>query len=574
MNSAPAETTRRVVSSERRTIGLGSALDALDHAVQAYADDGRSTAAGAVLRQARRDVACQMAGARGTLREGTEEARRILRMLHRLAAEGLLGLPTEAADLDLAGTMAESGWRARLGRILIVPCWQDPEPASFAALPHWLWGAAAGWMFQTAAFYPAAGDQERHVEIMQAGLEELFLWRERNAGSFAVREAFDAVAAHFQIGRLQGRGAFLRPLKELHARLICCRNRPSKETYESVAFLRLGRPLRIGCILRGAGDGDEARAMVSLFAGLDGSRFELFVYTMAAPAAPVVQRLQGSPATLQVLSSRPLDQVETLRGAGLDAVLFGLDRPALTDPVTHLAAFRVAPLQVVNDCGWGSTGLPEIDLCAMASTAEDAPPAAEFTERLGLLPLTPRASGDPLAWSLAWGGLIEAAYDSLADTDRTRFRASREPFIAGSAAEAARLTAEMTEHFQAERFAEAAAAGRHLLGMEPTNLPARAMVGRALAAAGEFAAARRYLFCPANEATFTPGAWAALGAWLQHRGAWPLAMEALHASLRANPAQPAVWRRLADLAEERGAADTADQARKLAIAHERPTPAG
>jgi hypothetical protein len=765
MSPVPVASALPAAPGERSAPGLHGALNALDLSARAYAADGWSAEAGCALRQARRDAARQLAAGGAQLREGTALGRQFIDVLQHLAASGILGLPAERAELDLAAALETLGWRGRLGRMLLAPCWQGPKPVPFANLPSWLWGTAARWVFQTAALYPSTGELEQHVGMMETALAELLRWRGRNAGSPAVRSALDAVEASLRIDRIGASPSSLRGLKELQARLIRSRCRPAKEIYESVAFLRLGRPTRVGCILPGAGDHAAARSALRLIAGLDRSRFEALVYTEAPASADVAVRLGGRPATLRILAGRLEDQVETLRGAGLDAVLFALDRPAPTDAVTRLAAFRVAPLQLVNDHGGGSTGLAEIDLYVMAAKPGDAPPPAEFSERLGLLNLAapmadeprahldraaayPRAdlgvkpeatvfasalpawqvtpetratwarllartpgsflllhpfqdsgrtgpesaifcsamdralaaagvaperliisgtplpsaaavralmragnvylgsveghptphlaellasglpavvgagdqpwsrrseavmrdfgveahtarspdefvalaarlatdpgrradfsscvqrrlkagavSLDPLAHSLAWGALIEAAYDSLADSDRDRFRAAPQPFTAGNAAEIERLAAEWEDHFSEERYAEAAAAGRHLVGFQPANLQTREQVGRALAAAGDFDEARRFLFGEATAAAFAPAAWHALGDWLRAHGAWPLAMEALHASLRADHAQPEVWRKLAELAAEQGAVETADQARAMA----------
>jgi predicted O-linked N-acetylglucosamine transferase (SPINDLY family) len=123
-----------------------------------------------------------------------------------------------------------------------------------------------------------------------------------------------------------------------------------------------------------------------MFEQLDPERFEVLLFVHRRTETPVEAYALSRVAEFHVLPAIVAEQVEALRAAQLDVVVFGTNVTAVFNEVTQLALHRVAPLQVVNNSSCTTSGLPEIDLYVSGTMTESAEAPAQFTERLGLLP--------------------------------------------------------------------------------------------------------------------------------------------------------------------------------------------
>ncbi len=118
-------------------------------------------------------------------------------------------------------------------------------------------------------------------------------------------------------------------------------------------------------------------------AGLDRSRFDVFVYQLFSPADDNT-RVLGARATLRTLTGDPADVATAIHADGLHALIFpelGMDRRLL-----RVAAHRLAPLQCVS---WGhpiTTGLSTIDVFLSSAAMEPDGGDAHYTEALARLP--------------------------------------------------------------------------------------------------------------------------------------------------------------------------------------------
>ena len=148
-----------------------------------------------------------------------------------------------------------------------------------------------------------------------------------------------------------------------------------------------GKRLRVGFASSFFADGTCGRYFRSWIAGLDRTRFEIFVYHLRRDAtpflaelAPRVDRVRRFPGTALVPSSI----AAVIRGDALDALVY----PELgMHPSTFaLAALRLAPVQCA---GWGhpvTTGHTTLEAYFTCSAMEPPGASAHYTERLVPLP--------------------------------------------------------------------------------------------------------------------------------------------------------------------------------------------
>ena len=148
---------------------------------------------------------------------------------------------------------------------------------------------------------------------------------------------------------------------------------------------RGGRRLRVGFVNRHFGAQTETYSTLPTFSRLDPARFEVQLFACHYHDTALEQYARGCAEQFTLLPGAIGAQLEVLRAAELDVLVFGTNVTAVFHEVTRLALHRVAPLQVVNNSSCTTTGLPEIDLY-VSGTATEAPGAqAHFTERLALL---------------------------------------------------------------------------------------------------------------------------------------------------------------------------------------------
>jgi protein O-GlcNAc transferase len=176
----------------------------------------------------------------------------------------------------------------------------------------------------------------------------------------------------------------LRKHYELRGRILMAAAGPNQaEICEPLP--RFGRRLRVGFVNRHFGPQTETYTTLPMFEQLDPARFEVVLFVHQSTDAGVEIHARSRVAEFQVLTGPVAAQVETLRAAALDVVVFGTNVTAVTNEVTLLALHRVAPLQVVNNSSCTTTGLPEIDLYVSGTATESDEAPEHFSERLGLV---------------------------------------------------------------------------------------------------------------------------------------------------------------------------------------------
>jgi predicted O-linked N-acetylglucosamine transferase (SPINDLY family)/Flp pilus assembly protein TadD len=215
-------------------------------------------------------------------------------------------------------------------------------------------------------------------------LDQLARVAAANRGSSAVRAA---LATYLAIGNcipIYFANDSLKRHYELRGRILAAAAGPSRaEICEPLP--RFGRRLRVGFVNRHFGPQTETYTTLPMFEQLDPTRFDVALFVHQSTDTAVEIHARSRVGEFHVLAGDVALQVETLRAAALDVVVFGTNVTAVTNEVTLLALHRVAPLQVVNNSSCTTTGLPEIDLYVSGTTTESSEASAHFSERLGLV---------------------------------------------------------------------------------------------------------------------------------------------------------------------------------------------
>jgi FkbM family methyltransferase len=152
--------------------------------------------------------------------------------------------------------------------------------------------------------------------------------------------------------------------------------------------LRVTRPCRdrprIGFIVLGASDGTETTGLAGYLERLDRRRFEARLYSVLEPSGIMGRLCRASAETYVNLSRNVSAAVTQLRGDDLDIAFFCSNLTAVTHLVTHIAAHRVAPIQVTTLTASVTTGLRNMDLMISGATFETENSAEQYTEHLVL----------------------------------------------------------------------------------------------------------------------------------------------------------------------------------------------
>ena len=148
-----------------------------------------------------------------------------------------------------------------------------------------------------------------------------------------------------------------------------------------------GARIRVGFASSFFADGTCGRYFRSWIAGLDRSRFEIFVYHLRRDATPFLRDLSPHADRVRTFTGAsllPSAMAAAIRADALDALVY--PELGMNGPTFALAALRLAPVQCA---GWGhpvTTGHSTIDAYFTCAAMEPADAAAHYSERLIALP--------------------------------------------------------------------------------------------------------------------------------------------------------------------------------------------
>ena len=305
-------------------------------------------------------------------------------LVRELSAAGAYDRAVPAGDRGEAQALVAGGWPGLLAAMLLVPAWQWPNGPRIESVPAWLWPDYVAYLFATPQGFCASGQAEVYAAHYLRRLEELARLASTNRGSTQVRAAVLAYVQTANCIPLYFAEGSLRRHYEARGRLLKAAFAvPAQE--EMLPSPRDGRRLRVGFVSRHFSPQTETYCTLPTFEQLDPERFEVLLFVHHGSGTPVENFARGRVSTFQILPADFEAQLEVLRAAQLDVVVFGTNVTAVVNEVTRLALYRVAPLQIANNSSCTTTGLPEVDLYISGSLTESAEAPTYFTERLGLL---------------------------------------------------------------------------------------------------------------------------------------------------------------------------------------------
>ena len=161
-----------------------------------------------------------------------------------------------------------------------------------------------------------------------------------------------------------------------------------------------GQKIRVGVL--NAHFGFQTETFVTLpCLHLEKSLFEVHLFCAARNQSLAEDRCRMFAQGFHVLPSTLAEQVQMIRSSKLDILIIGTNITAVTNQIALLAAFRLAPIQVVSHCSPMTSGFKNSDAFLSGSLAyREGVSEAEFSEKLILLdgpPVCLDYSCDPAA---------------------------------------------------------------------------------------------------------------------------------------------------------------------------------
>lgn len=387
---AAATTAASATAARAAVVAPSYLLVFAETALAAYAANPGGEAARRELAAIRARAAASIAALSAAQRAGRElEAAREL--LKSFAASGASDYAVSDAELAQADAFRRQGWPGLLAAMLLAPAWQWQNAPQLDDVPPWLWEDYTRYLFATPQGFTAVGDAENYAAHILRRLEQLAGLAAANRGSSAVRAALAAYLETENTSPLHLSARFLRRHYELRGRILSAAHGLGRsEPME--AFPRAGRRLRIGFVARQFDAGIASSTTLPLFEHLDPERFDVALFVQDENGGAIENQARRRAGEFSRLGGDAQAQADALRLANLDVVVFSPEAASSTDAVTTLGLHRVAPLQMVADPSGTTSGLPEIDLYLSGTLNECDAAAAQFTERLALLP------GPALTW--------------------------------------------------------------------------------------------------------------------------------------------------------------------------------
>ena len=292
-----------------------------------YAEQPGDTGVWLELLKVRREVAVVIAGLPATQKTGQLVETACL-VLHLFEESGAADQPATSEDLALADQYRKRNWPGLLASMLLVPAWQSPAAPSLDEVQPWLWAEYTRWLFYTPKGFAACGQTTAYAAHYLKRLEELASWGARNRGSAAVRIALqvyrrctNCIALYFDEGSL-------RRHYELRAKILAIAIGIGSQG-DLLPIPRDGRRLRVGFVNRHFGPQTETYTTLPTFEQLDPDRFEVLLFAHASSGSPLETFAREHASDFCVLAGDLAAQVETLRAANLDVVVFGTNVTAV-----------------------------------------------------------------------------------------------------------------------------------------------------------------------------------------------------------------------------------------------------
>jgi predicted O-linked N-acetylglucosamine transferase (SPINDLY family) len=273
--------------------------------------------------------------------------------------------------------------------MLFLPAHLAPAVLAIEVFPKWFRKDYWEYVFKSVEVFHNPGEAEAYCAHLQVWLREAVRRIEKEPGAELTRE-LAAVAMQMvnQIPVYCSPGSN-RELTRLRSRVIEFTLGNSGLQLDMPAQLkgqrRAGQKIRVGVL--NSHFGLQTETFVTLPAiHLDKDRFEVHLFCGTKNPGPVEDRCRSLAKGFHLLPESIQERVQMIRNAKLDVLIIGTNITAVTNEIALLAAFRLAPIQVVSHCSPMTSGFKNSDAFLSGSLAyREGLSEAEFSEKLILL---------------------------------------------------------------------------------------------------------------------------------------------------------------------------------------------
>jgi hypothetical protein len=266
------------------------------------------------------------------------------------------------------------------GMVLFHPH-QWPGVLDLERVPGWLTDSYLNWTMQLPKFYSSEGEGELAAQRLEEQLGEFLKDLDRSAelrGKILASVArLQAIPAYFNRRNLRG-------LFERRGRLLEKWLADSGYVLEHRFGERGSRGrIRVGILANNFRAETETLAALPMYRELDRERFEVILLAPGMGESEM-ERLCARCAEREVsLPAEAREQVGIIRELDLDVLLVATNVTAATNPITILAAHRLARVQIATIHSCVTTGLKNIDWHLTGKLFERGEGAGEdYTEKL------------------------------------------------------------------------------------------------------------------------------------------------------------------------------------------------
>jgi predicted O-linked N-acetylglucosamine transferase (SPINDLY family) len=149
---------------------------------------------------------------------------------------------------------------------------------------------------------------------------------------------------------------------------------------------RLNRQrLRLGILAAHFAPQTETYATLPVYRHLDRAKFEIILFAAQQTNHPLERHCAQHADRFVVLSPHLAEQLRTIRSADLDLIFLGTNTTAVTNPITLLALYRLARVQVAGVCSCTTTGMRNNDYYLSGRLSEPPDAQSHYTERLVMI---------------------------------------------------------------------------------------------------------------------------------------------------------------------------------------------
>ncbi len=319
-----------------------------------------------------------------------------LGQIHRfIQGSGLRDALPDASDrafiAELKASLAlDSPRQASPGKLLAAMLFlyphELPHPYELAAVPQWLiqdylfYTLAVPPMFreigEAAAYCEFTARWTSYLQNMLAANIQTEFWR--NVGAHFLQTA-NFIPLYFNTANVRD---VYRKRAAIMETVLAALNNPLNHVFGP----RPNRQrLRLGILAAHFAPQTETYATLPVYRHIDRGKFEVILFTLQQTNHSLERHCAQHADRFVVLPQQLGQQLQTIRTADLDLIFLGTNTTAVTNPITLLALYRLARVQVAGVCSCTTTGMHNIDYYLSGRLSEPPDAQSHYTEKLAMV---------------------------------------------------------------------------------------------------------------------------------------------------------------------------------------------